>query len=353
MAQFKLHKSKFYAIVLLLAMGIVGYYRKHKAEEAKQDAESKIEYTRVELKGETMGTYYHIVYLDSIDYQTEIDSTLQAFNQIFSTYIPSSEISNWNTSDTLTSVSKELFSVIKRSELISTSTNGSFDPFMAPIFELWGFGGGNKKVPSKTEVDSVLQFSGFDKIEVNDSTIIKSDYRNRVNLNAIAKGYGCDVVGYFLESKGIINYKVEIGGEMTCKGTKKGTPWFIQIESPNSKKLGSNSYQKIAITDKGLATSGNYRNNFKENGKIYAHTLDPRTGQTANNNLLSVSVVAQDCMTADAYATGFMVMGFEEAKKIAEQENEIEAFFIYSDGSSMKDYATVGFKNLIMSENER
>lgn len=350
MANLKLDKSKIYAIVLLLAMAIVGYFRNNNQEKSLQ---ASTNYNMVTIKGNTMGTYYDIRYLDSISYQTEIDSVLENFNQLFSTYIPNSTISRWNNNDWDDTLPRELLTVIKRSRTIASLTDSMFDPFAAPVFELWGKHKKRKTTPSTIEIDSVLKFSGISFITIEEDSILKKDPRVEVNLNAIAKGHGCDVIGQFLESKGVNNYKVEIGGEISCKGSKDGQLWRISIESPTTKGLGEKSYTVIELSNVGMATSGNYRNYYtSEDGSIYAHTMNPKMGEPVKNKLLSVTVIAPDCMTADAYATAFMALGKDKSQNIVEKTNDLEALFIYSDGKDMKSFTTAGFEKLIMKGNE-
>ena len=198
----------------------------------------------------------------------------------------------------------------------------------------WGFGFKNKEEMTKSKVDSVLQFVGCDKIKYNDSIIIKNDSRTMLYMNGIAQGYSVDVVAEFLEKKGITNYLVEIGGEVKTKGfNKQGKEWKIGIDKPfdNNNLPGENLQAIIKLSNKSLATSGNYRKFYEKDGIKYSHTIDPKTGYSVNHSLLSATVIADDCITADALATAFMVMGLDKAFELVAKLPNIEAYFVYSD----------------------
>lgn len=175
-----------------------------------------------------------------------------------------------------------------------------------------------------------------------------------LDFSAVAKGYGVDVIAFFLKKKNIKNLKVEIGGEVLCFGNKpSGKPWIIAIEHPESIIRGENIQTKIKLNNKALASSGNYRNFYEKDGKRYSHTISPITGFPVEHELLSVSVFAKDCMTADAYATAFMVLGKEKAKKIIEKENDIEAYFIYSEGNKINVEYTAGVNAYLINDDKK
>ncbi len=284
------------------------------------------------ITGQTMGTIiYNVKYVDvkveGLD--KEISEVLVAFNQSLSTYIPTSEISRLNDQGNFLFESDFFYPVLKKSKEIYENTGGTFDPSIGPLVQAWGFGPDQKlpKIDSPT-VDSLMAITGFDRVAFNnDSISIPENFQ--IDFSAIAKGYAVDVVGELLESRGIINYMVEIGGEVRCRGNNyEGKPWSLGIEDPTVSTLEQKLLAIVRLKDLSLATSGNYRNYYEEDGKIYAHIIDPRTGYTSKHNLLSASVFASDCMAADAYATAFMVVGFEYAKELV-LAFDLEAILIY------------------------
>ena len=234
---------------------------------------------------------------------------------------------------------------------ISRETKGAFDITVAPLANAWGFGFKKGTFPDSLMIDSLLQITSYDKVKLVDGKVIKDDPRMMLSCSAVAKGYSVDVIAHFLDSKGIKNYIVDIGGEVVVKGKNaQGGLWRIGINKPIDDSL---SRQKdlqtiLEITNAGLATSGNYRNYYYKDGKKYAHTIDPRTGYPVQHSILSSTVIAKDCMTADALATAFMVMGLEEAEKFCKADPNIDAYFIYSgkDGK-FETYFTEGMKKYI------
>ncbi len=287
-----------------------------------------------QLSGQTMGTIiYNVKYLGTGDEVNVVqtDSLLKAFNQSLSTYIPDSEISELNRTGQLSFRSPFFYPVLKTSEDIYQRTDGTFDPTVGPLIGAWGFGP-EQQLPSLDSaiVDSLLNVVGYDKVQF-DASGVSIAKNHRLDFSAIAKGYAVDLVSELLEQKGIENYLVEIGGEVRCMGVNaEGKSWALGIEDPTVKTQDQIPLAIVRLKDRSLATSGNYRNYYEKEGRIYAHIIDPRTGYTSVHNLLSASVFAEDCMTADAFATAFMVLGLEESKKIIAQEN-VDAFLIYQD----------------------
>ena len=302
--------------------------------------------------GFTQGTTYNITYEshDSTDYQNKIDYLLAEFDTSLSTYNRFSVISkiNYNESNI---TDYYLRTVFQKSEELYKNTNGAFDITVAPLVNAWGFGFKNKEEITNAVIDSLLEFVGFQNICIKDSIIIKQDPRVMIDVNAIAQGYSVDIVADFLEKQGIINYLVEIGGEIKTKGiNKKGKEWKIGIDKPfdNNNIPGENLQAIVKLSNKSLATSGNYRKFYERNGVKYAHTIDPKTGYPVTHSLLSATVIANDCMTADAYATAFMVMGPDEAYNLAEKLPFIEAYFIYcNDDGTFQEKATPKMQELI------
>lgn len=291
--------------------------------------------TYINLEGFTQGTTYSITYesLDNINYKKEIETLLANFDSSLSTYNELSVISqiNYNKSNV---TDEYLRIVFKKSEEIYKQTNKAFDLTVAPLVNAWGFGFKNKEEITNARIDSILEFVGFNKVSLEDTLIVKNDPRVMLDVNAIAQGYSVDVVAELIEAKGISNYLVEIGGEVKAKGiNNKGKIWKIGIDKPfdNNNVPGQDLQAIVKLSNKSLATSGNYRKFYERDGIKYSHTINPKTGYPVTHSLLSTTVIANDCMTADAYATAFMVMGIDEAYILAEKLSDIEALFVYSD----------------------
>lgn len=289
----------------------------------------------ISFGGFTQGTTYSINYasLDSIDYKDQIEYLLSAFDSSLSTYNKQSVISKINYNES--NITDEYFkTVFQKSSEIYKTTHHAFDITVAPLVNAWGFGFSNKEQITNALIDSILEFVGFDKVCIKDSLIIKADKRLMIDMNAIAQGYSVDLVAGFLESKEIQNYLVEIGGEVKTQGVNnKGKSWRIGIDKPfdNNNMPGENLQAIISLSGKSLATSGNYRKFYERDGVKYSHTINPKTGYPVTHSLLSTTVIANDCITADAYATAFMVMGLEQAYELAQALPDIEAYFIYND----------------------
>ncbi|NOQ26488.1 MAG: FAD:protein FMN transferase [Bacteroidales bacterium] len=291
--------------------------------------------TYINIGGFTQGTTYNITYesQENINYQEEIETLLANFDSSLSTYNELSVISqiNYNKSNI---TDEYLRIVFKKSEEVYKQTNKAFDLTVAPLVNAWGFGFRNKEEITNAKIDSILEFVGFNKVSLENSLIVKSDPRVMLDVNAIAQGYSVDVVAEMFEKKGIRNYLVEIGGEVKAKGVNnKGKVWKIGIDKPfdNNNIPGQELQAIVKLSNKSLATSGNYRKFYVRDGVKYSHTINPKTGYPVTHSLLSTTVIANDCMTADAYATAFMVMGLEEAYILAEKLSDIEALFVYSD----------------------
>jgi len=292
-----------------------------------------------------MGTTYHIRYIGkgSTDkspiFKEEVDKRLQSINQSMSTYIPTSELSVFNKSRSLEwqVISAELLKVVKHALVVGEKSHGAFDPTIGPLVNLWGFGPkGKREVPSKESIHNALKNVGLDKIELDYKKLLwkKMTKDVYVDLSALAKGFGVDEVANILEEQGILNYMVEIGGEVKTMGSKGSKPWIIAIESPGLEKEAGPYQRLLELKTHSLATSGNYRNFFKQGDTHYSHTIDFKTGKPVSHTLASVSVAdSASCMNADAWATALMSMGVEKGFKVAEQL-KIAAYFIYKLDSS-------------------
>ena len=224
--------------------------------------------------------------------------------------------------------------VFTLAEQISRETDGAFDITVAPLVNEWGFGFKSGVAPNKHVIDSLKQLTGYQKVKLAGGRVVKTDPRIMLDCSAIAKGYGSDVVAKFLKSKGIDNFMVEIGGEIVTSGiSPERVPWRIGVTKPEDDSLQQQQALQtvLNVTDKAMATSGNYRNFYYKGGKKYAHTIDPKTGYPVQHNILSATVIANSCAEADAYATAFMVMGLDKAKTVLEKHPELLAYLIYAD----------------------
>ena len=308
--------------------------------------------TYIFIEGNTQGTTYHITYAsaDSVYYGKEIDSILKKIDNSLSVYNPTSVLSslNKNLYDTVSDL--YFIETFRESFKISEATSGAFDATVAPLVNAWGFGFKNKIRLDSLKVDSLLNLVGYKKVELNNNKIIKKDPGVQLDFNAIAQGYTVDVIVRFFESKNVSDYLVEIGGEVRGKGVnKKGQAWRVGIDKPveGSTEETRELQAIVSINNKAIATSGSYRKFYEENGIRYSHTIDPFSGYPVKHNLLSVSVVADDATSADAFATAFMVMGLEKSMDFLKNNPNLEAYFICSKGKDYEIHATNGFKNLI------
>ncbi len=303
-------------------------------------------------EGSVWGTIYHVVYEspDGKDLHPAIETEMKKIDQSLSMFNKESTISkiNNNIPTVIDPIFKKCF--LKAME-VSEQTDGAFDITVAPLVNAWGFGYKEKDNVTGQLIDSLMQSVGYRKIRLENDSVVKENPDTKLDASAIAKGLGVDVVAEFLASKGCANYMVEIGGEVAAKGVnREGKIWRIGINKPKEDALFSEEdIQSIVILDnKALATSGNYRNFYEEGGKRYAHTIDPKRGYPIQHSLLSSTVLANDCMTADAFATAFMVLGVERAIEIVNNNPELEGYFIVAgeNGKSNIVYSN-GFEKLI------
>ena len=290
-------------------------------------------------KGMVFGTVYHITYQSPQNLQKEIESQLAQVDASLSPFNKHSIITAINENrDTV--VNKMFTDVFTLAMKISDITNGSFDITVAPLVNAWGFGFKGGAMPTRHQVDSLKRLVGYRKVSLSNGRVTKSDPRIMLDCSSIAKGYGCDVVANYLRSKGIDNYMIEIGGEIVTRGiSEKRLPWKIGVTKPTDDSLNVNQEIQtvINVTDKAMATSGNYRNFYYKNGRKYAHTIDPATGYPVQHTILSSTVIADDCATADAYATAFMVMGLDKAKAVLSRHPELMAYFILAGADGNND----------------
>lgn len=332
-------KNIIYSLILITTVFIVWKYRQSKIEAP------------VQIEGQTMGTTYHITYFDAKqrNLKDQIDSVLIVFNNSLNTYLPNSEITGFNTGRSLKFRLPFFLPVLEKSKEITEASAGAFDPTVMPLVNAWGFGPGKKMSPDSVQIDSIKEFVGFNKIHFNADSLWKDDNRVQLDFSAIAKGYGVDVVANFIKSQGIENVFVEIGGEITTSGKnlKLDRPWEAGILDPNSTYADQSYKAYVMLKNKAMATSGNYFNYYEENGKKYSHTIDPASGYTIQQEILSASVFAEDCMTADGWATACMVMGHKKAIEVLKNHPELDAFLIYTEGDKVASFATEGIKPLL------
>ena len=309
------------AILSVIVIGLALYVSKQRSVPFQKNT------------GFVFGTVYNITYESDKDLQKEIEAELQKVDNSLSPFNPTSVISKINRNENV-EVDDMFAEVFNLAEKISAETDGAFDITVAPMVNAWGFGFKTGNMPGSRQLDSLRAIVGFHKVTLENGRVVKKNRRTMLDCSAIAKGYGCDVVARFLQGKGIKNYMVEIGGEIvTCGVNDQRMPWKIGVTKPTDDSLSVNEELQtvLNVTNKAMATSGNYRNFYYKNGKKYAHTIDPKTGCPVQHNILSATVLADDCATADAYATSFMVLGLDKAKKVLEKHPELMAYFIYSD----------------------
>jgi thiamine biosynthesis lipoprotein len=314
----------------------------------------KSEYLKV--SGFAQGTTYHITYENSTneDYTEAIDSLLKAFNKSCSIYDSTSIISRINDNDPTVEADDWFVDVFRKSAEVNMVSGGAFDITVGPVVKAWGFGTAPVAKHDTAYIDSLLQFVGMEKVKLEGRKVIKKIQGVKLDVNALAQGYSVDVVCDFFKAKGVKNYLVEIGGEVRGKGTNaKDKFWHIGIDKPSDGNMqpGNELEAIIEINDKALATSGNYRKFFVENGIKYSHTIDPKTGFPARNTLLSATVICDDCMTADAYATAFMVLGIEKSKELSLKLKGVEVYFVYSNPKGDYEiFSSEGMKKLIFEQ---
>lgn len=336
------------AAVIICSM-VIGVWK-----NASQVFEENIPYAKIE--GTTMGTVRYtvkVVHLDSEVDGVEIDSLtkgieeiLVGVNQDMSTYIADSQISQFNEArhTNVVEISDGFRKTMEVSLWAARETGGVFDPSLAPLINLWGFGEDGSTVEvDPAELAAAKERCGWEKIELSEAGLRKTHPDLELNLSAVAKGFAVDAVSDFLTARGYANHYVEIGGEVVCRGYNASRKrWRIGIQEP-SKDAPERPKYVVFLDDSALATSGDYRNFLIVNGQEVAHIIDPRTGEPAGHKVASVSVLAKDCATADAIATALYVMGDEEGLKWVEAREGIEAMFLVREKHYMLKRTTVGF----------
>lgn len=317
------------------------------------------------LQGNAFGTTFTIQYYASADKDANsenfiiekgVDSVVHAVNKSVSTYMPKSDISKINRGDRTVVVDDIFKEVFRISETVYAKSHGYFDPTIGVLRNAYGFGD-VKPIESinGAVLDSLMQFVGFDKVAISgDGTVMKERPEIYFDFNAVAKGYGIDCIGRYLESRGVSDYLIELGGEILSKGTNsaKGKLWVVGIENVDSSLENREYATTIRLQDKGMASSGNYRKYRIDSlsGKKYVHTLNPLTGSAEQSDVTSATVVASTCGVADAYATAFMALGLEKSKDLLKVKAGIEAYLTYNDSLNVQQvFMTEGFTSLLVN----
>ena len=331
--------KKSFLWLALLILGTIWILARHNQQPAYNS-----------ITGLVFGTVYNITYQHDGELKTEIEAELKRFDYSLSPFNDSSVISRVNRNEEL--VTDSFFQTcFNRSMEVSRQTKGAFDITIAPLANAWGFGFKKGAFPDSAMIDSLREITGYEKVKLENGKVVKEDPRIMLSCSAVAKGYSVDVVAQLLERKGIKNYMVDIGGEVVVKGKNpKDGLWRIGINKPidDSLSVRQDLQTVLELTDLGMATSGNYRNFYYKDGKKYAHTIDPRTGYPVQHSILSSTVIAEDCMTADALATAFMVMGLEAAEAFCKANPKIDAYFIYSgENGEFQTFYTEGMEKYI------
>ncbi|MCR4604328.1 MAG: FAD:protein FMN transferase [Prevotella sp.] len=302
-------KSLYWQIPLLLLLVVGTIYIARQGNEQKELQETM---TFRQNEGITFDTGYKITYESDSDYHGELIHEMTLVDREFSMFNEKSTVAAINRGETphISDIYKEVYELSMR---VNADTDGAFDITVAPLVNAWGFGFRNEQLPTEQQVDSLLKI------------------RNQYDFSAIAKGYACDLVAAKLDSLGVKNYLVEIGGEVVTRGhNPKGSQWRIGVTKP-AEDQKNEIYTIVDVENKSLATSGNYRNFYYKKGRKYAHTIDPRTGYPVQHELLSATVITDRCVMADAYATAFMVLGLEKSKQLLMRHPEMKAYLIYTD----------------------
>lgn len=308
------------------------------------------------FSGQTMGTIYNVTIYEPNLSQDELSLTkekvelcLKKVNKKMNPFDPQSEISKFNDHHSIKSfsISDEFYNLTRIAKEIYQKSEGAFDPTIAPLINYYGFGTtrDKSKIVSQTKIDSIKKQIGFDKIEISKRTLIKKNTNLQLNLSAIAKGYGVDEVVRVLLDIGYKNFIVEIGGEVFAKGTKNNKKWELGIDVPETNNYPGEKIQSaFKIENKGVATSGDYRNFYTQNGKRISHLINPKTGKPISHNLASVTIIAENCTYADAIATASIVLGEKKGFKFVENIPNVEGYFIFRNGEEFLVKATSGFR---------
>lgn len=307
--------------VLIAVVAVVSFKKEQGTDSYQKDS------------GFVFGTSYNITYNYGENLKDEIEKVLKDVDNSLSPFNEKSTITAINNNE-CPEIDDMFYEVFNISKDVNKETDGAFDITVAPLVNAWGFGFKSGNMPAEDSIKQILQYVGFEKLDLIGRIVKKKDPRMMLDCSAVAKGYGVDQVALMLDEKGIKNYMVEIGGEIVAKGvSQKKQPWRIGVTKPTDDSLSVNNELEtvLQLTDIAMATSGNYRNFYYKDGKKYAHTIDPKTGKPVQHNVLSATVLAPSCARADAYATSFMVLGLEKAQEILSRHKELKAYLIYTN----------------------
>lgn len=335
------NKNILYSVIVLAAMAAVWQYRKGKSPAF------------IQIDGETMATTYHISYFDqeNRNFKSSVDSLLVLVNKSINNYDPNSEVSRFNKEESTFSVELPyLLPALEKAQKVFIASNGAFDMTIMPLVNYWGFGPDKTIKPDSTKIDSLKSLVGFEKISLTAGAVSKTDARTQLDFGGIGQGYGADVIADFLKSKGIKHALVELGGEGLAMGINLKTqkPWEIGILDPNSTRDNMFFKAYASLSDKAFTTSGNYFNYKIVDGKKFSHTIDPESGYPVKRALLSATVFANDCTTADAWGTAIMVMGHEQAIEVIKKHPELDVLLFYTaDDGSIQHFVTEKIKSSI------
>jgi len=318
--------------------------------------EKELQVSVIQNMGEALRTTYQIQYDGTSDLHDDFKKIFETVNRSMSTYMPDSDISRINKGDTTIVVDVYFKEVFSTSKEIWERTNGYFDPTVGILVNAYGFGPTKpiKHLDTK-KVDSLMQYVGFQKLLLTEEGNVKKQFPEiYIDFNAIAKGYTLDLLARVLDENQVKNYLIELGGELVAKGEnpQKQQLWKVGIDNPTITD-GREIFEVVQLKDVAMASSGNYRKYLTdtETGDMYVHTINPKTGKPQRNNVLSVSVLAENCMLADAYATVFMIMSLEESIAFLNENQELEVYIIYLDEKgNLQEYITEGFKKVLVSE---
>ncbi len=343
--RFALKRNLLYLFVLIVSLAAVVLFQKKDTPAA------------MKIEGNTMGTTYHVVYFDDKkrDFKNSIDSILILVNKSINTYDPSSEVSLFNKGERFDFRLPFLYPPLKTGKEVFLQSGGAFDMTVMPLVNAWGFGHTQAMVLDSAKVDSLKAFVGFEKLELTETGISKKDPRIQLDFGGIGQGYGADVIGEFLKSKGISDYLIELGGEGYAAGENLAANkrWTIGILDPRSTRENQFYKAYVSLSDRSYTTSGNYFNYREVDGKQYSHTIDPSTGYPSQKAILSASVFANDAVTADAWATAFMVMGHERAIEWVRNHSDVDAIIMYSSADKEVElFISDGIKSQVTVEHD-
>ena len=307
---------------------------------------------KIVLQGLAQGSYYAVTYFDDQgrNFRREIDSIFHAVDLSVNLWVDSSVISKVNRNEdvTLDAIFIDNFRIAQEAARLS---DGYFDPTVSPIVAAWGFSYKSGDSITPALIDSLKRLVDYRRIRIEDGKVVKANPDMKLDFNAIAQGYTSDLIAAFLESRGIKNYLVDTGGEIMARGGKPdGSPWIVGIEKPAENMDSERIVQtRIVLRDKGLVTSGSTRKYVERDGRRYSHCIDPKTGYPVEHNVLSVTVMAENSVWADALASICMVMGMEPSLPLIESMDGVEAYYIFeNDKNELETFATEGFKRLII-----